>query len=119
LNCQSATNKLDEIEILAGDRYNFILLTETWLRSNIGTSLYFKNYNKFYENRPDGYGGVAILTTINGCKEFSYFKRTNSYYQSLALVVGSYLICCVYRMHTQREFFLDFLKEVFEFCTAN
>ena len=96
------------------DQYDFILLTETWFKDETQLNRNFTSYKKLVENRPDGYGGVAIMSRHSFTK-LDRFTCTNNDFQSIAIVVGNMIICCVYRMHTHYKQFVDYLDVVLDY----
>lgn len=63
-NCRSAiANKNDLENLLANENIDVALLSETWFKPN--KYINFTGYNVIRIDRPDGYGGVAILLKSN------------------------------------------------------
>lgn len=63
-NCRSAVANKENLEnLLSTYKINIALLSETWFKTN--KYINFSGYNIIRQDRPDGKGGVAILTKAN------------------------------------------------------
>ena len=108
LNIQSLKPKVLELrQELARNRYDLIVLTETWMRpSTLNRLINIPGYDIHRRDRPDktGYGGVAIVTNeLLTYREIPQPSASdNSKLESLWAVVGTggarrFILAAVYR----------------------
>lgn len=119
INCQSIKNKLAEFWIIIeAAKPDIIILTETWLNSNISSSEILPpglHYELFRRDRSDGYGGVAIaisrsfdakhLHTADDCEAlFIELNITVNKGRKESVIVGA-----VYRPPSSRDDYMESL----------
>ncbi|XP_041457324.1 uncharacterized protein LOC121409459 [Lytechinus variegatus] len=119
INCQSIKNKLAEFWIIIETaKPDIIILTETWLNSNILSSEILPqglHYELFRRDRSDGYGGVAVaisrsfdakhLHTADDCEAlFIELNITANRSRKESIIVGA-----VYRPPSSRNDYMESL----------
>lgn len=120
-NARSLRDKLTELEVLLDDapcRMDVLLITETWSRSEVETSMSLLNYQCFFASRSSRRGGgsaVFVHNDINAKLVESYCDEYNSI---VAVEIGypqKIVLACIYRppqtIATAVDGFVDLLDQ--------
>lgn len=120
-NARSLREKLTELEVLLDEapcRMDVLLITETWSRNEIETSMSLKNYHCFFASRSSRRGGgsaVFVHNEINAKLAESFCDEYNSI---VAVEIGfpqKIVLACIYRppqtSATAIDGFLDVLED--------
>lgn len=104
-NCRSVISKKHDLIYLSNKLNPFIFaLSETWLKP--GTLFRVPGYSCLREDRPDGYGGVALL--IRNSIQFSIIPtppHSNDEWSIIAAIVNNICIISVYIPHPSSVIF--------------
>ena len=125
INCRSMTHKLSEISELANkSEASIIALTETWLDSNLESTIHINGYTYLGKSRTGGRGGgVGLL--INNNLKFHHFstkgcpgehKTYESLFIRLTLTKSSPVVGVIYRPPGQN--LKEFNEEIDELLTG-
>lgn len=86
LNIQGLYNNLDELKhTLISDRIDVLCLQETWLEDHNADRIRMPQYNHFYQNREDGYGGSSIFVHKKYRTECVQIHQKNDHVQSIGV----------------------------------
>ncbi|XP_055632861.1 uncharacterized protein LOC129773291 [Toxorhynchites rutilus septentrionalis] len=120
-NARSLRDKLTELEVLLDDapcRMDVLLITETWSRGDVESSMSLLNYNCFFASRSSRRGGgsaIFVHKDINAKLVESYCDEYNSI---VAVEIGypqKIVLTCVYRppqtLATAVDGFIELLDE--------
>lgn len=124
INCRSACNKQDSIQILLNAfafQYDIIMLSETWYHNGCDV-LKLQGYDSFFLNRCNARGGgVAVYITLRkNCELLSDYSKVTSDYEVLAVRNKNQVICAVYRPpHGNFATFLDFFETLLDYVCVN
>lgn len=122
-NINSLLNKLEDVYLAierCSQTVHFIVLTEVRLFTNENVDYNLPNYNVFFHNSPDRYGGVALYVhrSISCTKTYSRFNNN----VNLLLVktnVRLYIGIIYKAPNVDRETFYRIFKGFLERCNNN
>ena len=129
LNARSIINKFTELKLYLSSlsvNFSFIIITETWLKSNTDVALEIDGYQSKLLYRVGVGGGIKVyyLNSIN-VTVLDNFTLCNSIYESLMIKAnipgfGEIILCCFYRIpNNSFSHFSDALRSCLQFCESN
>ena len=123
INARSLVKKFDEIRLfLSVQKWDFVLIAETWFNDINEEEFAFENYNLFYTNRVNKIGGGSAIYVHSDvdAEQIPLFEFTTA--EAVFLKVKkdskkSYLVIQIYRAPKNNQEFLSELEKCLEEAT--